>query len=108
MLWITNYKLKGTIKHVLANPARFSTSSNLPHLQGQCCCAGSRIYVEDAVYDEFVERSAERANKRVVGDPFLAATEQGPQVGMRERWYFLIHWLKYFQILLTVIRLEHS
>ena len=26
--------------------------------------------VEDSVYDEFVERSVERAKKRVVGDPF--------------------------------------
>ncbi|XP_076054999.1 aldehyde dehydrogenase [Oratosquilla oratoria] len=48
--------------------------------QGQCCCAGSRIYVEDAVYDEFVERSVERAKKRSVGNPFDPNIEQGPQV----------------------------
>lgn len=48
--------------------------------QGQCCCAGSRIYVEDKVYDEFVEKSAQRARARKVGDPFEAKTEQGPQV----------------------------
>jgi aldehyde dehydrogenase (NAD+) len=48
--------------------------------QGQCCCAGSRLFVEEKAYDEFVERSAERARKRTVGDPFDAATEQGPQV----------------------------
>ncbi|KAK8378765.1 hypothetical protein O3P69_009466 [Scylla paramamosain] len=48
--------------------------------QGQCCCAGSRIFVEDAVYDEFVERSVERAKVRTVGDPFDLTTEQGPQV----------------------------
>lgn len=48
--------------------------------QGQCCCASSRIFVEGKVYDEFVERSAERAKKRTVGDPFDAANEQGPQV----------------------------
>lgn len=47
---------------------------------GQCCCAGSRTYVEDRVYDEFVERSAERALKRTVGDPFELTTEQGPQI----------------------------
>lgn len=47
---------------------------------GQCCCAGSRTFVEDKIYDEFVERSAERANKRTVGDPFELTTEQGPQV----------------------------
>ncbi|XP_042204906.1 aldehyde dehydrogenase, mitochondrial-like isoform X1 [Homarus americanus] len=48
--------------------------------QGQCCCAGTRIFVEDAIYDEFVERSVERAKIRQVGDPFDLKTEQGPQV----------------------------
>ena len=48
--------------------------------QGQCCCAGSRAFVEEKVYDEFVERSAERAKRRRVGDPFDKQTEQGPQV----------------------------
>jgi len=48
--------------------------------QGQCCCAGSRVFVEEKAYDEFVDRSAARANARVVGDPFDARTEQGPQV----------------------------
>ncbi|MCU1325971.1 MAG: betaine-aldehyde dehydrogenase, partial [Bryobacterales bacterium] len=48
--------------------------------QGQCCCAGSRVYVEQSIYDEFVEKSATRARARVVGDPFDAKTEQGPQV----------------------------
>ncbi len=33
-------------------------------------CAGSRLFVEEKVYDEFVERSVARAKKRTVGDPF--------------------------------------
>jgi len=48
--------------------------------QGQCCCAGSRTFVEEKVYDEFVERSAERAKRRTVGNPLDKTTEQGPQV----------------------------
>ncbi len=32
--------------------------------QGQCCCAGSRLYVEEKVYDEFVDKSVARAKKR--------------------------------------------
>lgn len=47
---------------------------------GQVCCAGTRTFIEDKVYDEFVERSVERAKKRVLGDPFDLNTEQGPQV----------------------------
>ena len=48
--------------------------------QGQCCCAGSRLLVEDKVYDEMVERLAAAAEKRKLGDPFDPETEQGPQV----------------------------
>jgi aldehyde dehydrogenase (NAD+) len=48
--------------------------------QGQCCCAGSRVFVEDKIYDSFVERSVARARERVVGDPLDRKTEQGPQV----------------------------
>jgi len=47
---------------------------------GQCCVAGSRTMVHESVYDEFVERSVERAKKRVVGNPFEENVEQGPQV----------------------------
>lgn len=35
--------------------------------QGQVCCAGSRTFVEHSIYDEFVERSVERAKRRKVG-----------------------------------------
>jgi aldehyde dehydrogenase (NAD+) len=48
--------------------------------QGQCCCAGSRLFVEDSVYDRMVERLAERTGRRKLGDPFDPETEQGPQV----------------------------
>src|SRR5271168_3794861 len=48
--------------------------------QGQVCCAGSRLYVEEKIYDEFVEKSVARAGRRTVGDPFDASTEQGPQI----------------------------
>jgi aldehyde dehydrogenase (NAD+) len=48
--------------------------------QGQSCCAGSRVFVDKAVYDRFVEKSVARAEKRVVGDPFDPATELGPLV----------------------------
>jgi aldehyde dehydrogenase (NAD+) len=47
---------------------------------GQCCCAGSRVFVEEKIYDRFVEKSGARARKRTVGDPFDPQTEQGPQV----------------------------
>ncbi|TKA76405.1 Aldehyde dehydrogenase [Friedmanniomyces simplex] len=47
---------------------------------GQCCCAGSRIYVQEGIYDKFVQRFKERALKNVVSDPFARDTFQGPLV----------------------------
>jgi aldehyde dehydrogenase (NAD+) len=48
--------------------------------QGQCCCAGSRLFVEEKVYDKFVDRLADINKSRKLGDPFDPETEQGPQV----------------------------
>lgn len=48
--------------------------------QGQCCCAGSRTFVEESIYDEFVKKSVARAKKRKVGNPLDPDVEQGPQV----------------------------
>lgn len=52
--------------------------------QGQCCCAGSRLFVEQRVYDEFIERMAARTDQQVVGDPFDLKTTQGPQVSQEQ------------------------
>ena len=48
--------------------------------QGQCCCAGSRLFVEQKVYDEVVDRIAEKNKSTKIGDPFDPETQQGPQV----------------------------
>jgi aldehyde dehydrogenase (NAD+) len=48
--------------------------------QGQCCCAGSRLFVEQKVYDEVVDRIADKSKSVKVGDPFDPETNQGPQV----------------------------
>jgi aldehyde dehydrogenase (NAD+) len=48
--------------------------------QGQCCCAGSRLFVEERVHDELIDRIKEKNEDRRVGDPFDPETQQGPQV----------------------------
>src|SRR6476646_5722402 len=48
--------------------------------QGQVCCAGSRIFVEEKAKDEFLGRFKEKAEKIKVGDPMDKATLMGPQV----------------------------
>lgn len=47
---------------------------------GQVCSAGSRMIVEDSIYDKFVSRMAERAQQIKVGPGFDAETEMGPLV----------------------------
>ncbi|KAM5299701.1 aldehyde dehydrogenase 1A1 [Ctenodactylus gundi] len=48
--------------------------------QGQCCIAASRLFVEESIYDEFVQKSVERAKKYVLGNPLTPGVSQGPQV----------------------------
>lgn len=47
---------------------------------GQCCCAGSRIFVQAGVYDEFLKRFTAKSKSIKLGDPFASNTDQGPQV----------------------------
>merc|ERR1712227_42293 len=46
---------------------------------GQCCCAGSRVYVQEGIYDKFVQRFKERAEDVKIGDPFAEDTFMGAQ-----------------------------
>jgi len=48
--------------------------------QGQVCISGSRVFVQEGIYDEFVKRTVEVTKKRVVGCPLHPMTEQGPQI----------------------------
>ncbi len=51
---------------------------------GQCCTAGSRLFVDRKIHGEFVERLAEKAKGRKVGDPLDPKTQQGPQVSQEQ------------------------
>ena len=47
--------------------------------QGEVCCAGSRIIIEESIHDAFVKRFAERANAMTIGNP-LDNPDMGPLV----------------------------
>ncbi|MGE5701093.1 MAG: aldehyde dehydrogenase family protein [Clostridia bacterium] len=51
--------------------------------QGQVCSAGSRLLVEESIYDRFIERLAERASKIRVGAGDDPNTEMGPLVSQQ-------------------------
>ncbi|SDL95618.1 aldehyde dehydrogenase [Bacillus sp. OK048] len=45
---------------------------------GQTCVAGSRLYVERRIMDDFVDRLVKRANAIKIGDPMDPVTQMGP------------------------------
>ncbi len=47
---------------------------------GQCCCAGSRLYVEQSIFDHVVQGVAEQAKRIKVGPGFDPETSMGPLV----------------------------
>ncbi|ORZ15064.1 aldehyde dehydrogenase domain-containing protein [Absidia repens] len=47
---------------------------------GQCCCAGSRVYVQEGIYDRFLEKFKKATEETRVGDPTDESTFQGPQI----------------------------
>ncbi len=52
--------------------------------QGEVCCAGSRLFVEESIHDEFVDKFKTAAEKRRLGDPFDPKTHQGAQVSQEQ------------------------
>lgn len=48
--------------------------------QGQCCCAGSRIFVQEGIYDKFVKAAVKKAEEIKLGAYNEKGAEQGPQV----------------------------
>lgn len=62
--------------------------------QGQVCCAGSRIFVQEGIYDEFVAKLTEAFQKVKVGNPMDMSTQMGSQINERQ----LEKILKYVEI----------
>lgn len=48
--------------------------------QGQVCAAGSRLFVQDSVYDKFMQAFVDKAKSIRVGNPLDPTTQMGPQI----------------------------
>ncbi|XP_049868381.1 aldehyde dehydrogenase X, mitochondrial-like isoform X2 [Pectinophora gossypiella] len=77
-------ELGGKSPLVIFNDADVEKAAQIAHAAafangGQCCCAGTRTYVQSGIYDKFVKKAAEIAQKRSVGNPF-DDVQQGPQI----------------------------
>jgi aldehyde dehydrogenase (NAD+) len=55
-------------------------SNGLFFNMGQCCCASSRLFIQDSIYDAFVAKCVEKAKARKLVDPKDPACSHGPQV----------------------------
>ncbi len=53
--------------------------------QGQCCEAGTRLFLPEKIHDEFVRRIVEKTGKMKVGDPKDATTDIGPLISEKQR-----------------------
>jgi betaine-aldehyde dehydrogenase len=53
--------------------------------QGQSCIAGSRLFVEERIHDEFVGRLVARTKALRLGPPLDPATQMGPQITAEHR-----------------------
>jgi aldehyde dehydrogenase (NAD+) len=58
----------------------------LTNILGQSCIAGSRIFVQEGIYDEFLAKFADIAKGlgAAAGDPFASDTRHGPQVSQNQ------------------------
>ncbi|MBR4747142.1 MAG: aldehyde dehydrogenase family protein, partial [Desulfovibrio sp.] len=52
--------------------------------QGQVCCAGSRVFVQESIYDRFVEDAVKRFNAVKVGMPWDPETQMGSQISKHQ------------------------
>lgn len=52
---------------------------------GQVCMAGTRVLVQEGIYDEFVQRTVEATKQRKVADPFSEGVVQGPLISANQR-----------------------
>jgi len=52
---------------------------------GQDCCARSRMFVERAIFEPFVEKFVAATSKLIVGDPVKSETQLGPLVSAGQR-----------------------
>jgi len=78
-------ELGGKSPHIIFDDVDFETAVanalfGLYMNSGQICSAGTRILVQDTLYDRFVERFVERSQQIKIGDPLDFSTRMGPLV----------------------------
>lgn len=91
-------ELGGKSPHLVFNDADIPTAvknviTGIFYNSGEVCCAGSRVYIQEGIYDDFVKAFVAAAEQVKVGNPFDEDTLQGAQ----NSWNQLDKILKYIQ-----------
>ncbi|KAH7191808.1 aldehyde dehydrogenase domain-containing protein [Fusarium flagelliforme] len=66
------------------NALAFATAGITLH-NGQICATGSRIYVQEDIYDKFISEFTARTKEAVAGDPLLPETAKGPIISATQK-----------------------
>jgi len=85
----TSLELGGKGPHIIFDDADLDEAANtafhgLFFNMGQNCSASSRTYVQEGIYDQFIQRVSDLAKKWKVGDPLADDTDQGPQISQKQ------------------------
>ncbi|KAF8036485.1 hypothetical protein BT93_C2263 [Corymbia citriodora subsp. variegata] len=82
-------ELGGKSPFIIFDDADLDTATDLAltgvlHNKGEICVAGSRVYVQEGIYEEFEKKLVAKAKAWSVGDPFDPNVHQGPQVDRKQ------------------------
>lgn len=77
-------ELGGKSPHIIFDDADLDVAvanvvTGIFYNSGEVCCAGSRLYIQEGIYDEFIAKFVAAANSVKVGNPFDEETMQGAQ-----------------------------
>eukprot|EP00762_Andalucia_godoyi_P003763 ANDGO_08523.mRNA.1 Aldehyde dehydrogenase len=61
---------------------------------GQCCCAGTRVYVQRSIFDKFVQKIVDIAEKKKLGPPLQPGVDYGPLVS-KEQFDKVMSYIEY-------------
>src|SRR5699024_1810765 len=80
-------ELGGKNPNIIFNDAHIENAVNGSMLgiymaQGQVCASGSRLYVQEGIYNKFMDEFINKAKQIRIGDPLDPSTQMGPQISL--------------------------
>ncbi|GAB2221174.1 hypothetical protein Drorol1_Dr00012343 [Drosera rotundifolia] len=86
VFWLLRLAISGRYWRACTHPV-FAANLALNAIfanKGEVCVAGSRVIVQEGIYDELAKKLTKKAKSWVVGDPFDPKSQYGPQINKRQ------------------------